>query len=193
MPKRRLDPPLPRGWTKHVRSAFLHAISLASSALTVAWSRAATSGRPTKRLHAKLDRAKQEIALLKEELDLKDARWRRLDSRRRPHFSPTERMRVLQLRAARGWNLPDAAEHLLVKEQTLREWMRRLDEQGERALIQLHEPANKFPEFVRHLVKQLKVLVPTMGKVRIAQVLGRAGLQLGPTTVQRILKDRDRR
>ncbi len=78
MPRQLDDPLLPRGWTKHVRSAFLQAVSLASTALTIAWSRAAKSRRPTKRLQAELDRANTEIALLREELDLKDARWSRL-------------------------------------------------------------------------------------------------------------------
>ena len=48
----------------------------------------------------------------------------------------------------------------------MRSWLRRVDEEGENALIQASEPVNKFPEFVRYLVKQLKVLLPTMGKVR---------------------------
>ena len=191
MPPQLKDPPLPKGWTKHVRSAFLHAVSLASTALTVAWSRAANSPRPTKRLQAELDRANTEIALLREELELKDARWSRLASRRRPHFSSTQRMRILQLRAARAWSRTDTANRFLIDEQTLLGWMRRLDEQGERALIQLEAPANRLPDFVRQLVKQLKTLVPTMGKVRIAQVLARAGLILGPTTVRRILSERD--
>jgi transposase InsO family protein len=64
-----------------------------------------------------------------------------------------------------------------------------VDEGGEGTLIQISEPVNKFPYFVRYLVKQLKVLLPTMGKVRIAQVLARAGLHLGVTTVGRILKE----
>ena len=34
-------------------------------------------------------------------------------------------------------------------------------------MIQLTEPVNKFPDFVRYLVKQLKVLLATMGKARI--------------------------
>ena len=68
-------------------------------------------------------------------------------------------------------------------------WLKRIDEERERALVQLSEPVNKFPDFVRYLVKQLKVLCPMMGKVRIAQVLARAGLHLGATTVGRILKE----
>jgi transposase-like protein len=91
-------------------------------------------------------------------------------------------MRILQLKAARGWSYEQAARALLVDEEILRSWIRRLDEEGERALVQISEPVNRFPDFVRYLVRQLKALLPTMGKVRIAQVLARAGLHLGATT-----------
>jgi transposase InsO family protein len=67
--------------------------------------------------------------------------------------------------------------------------MRRVDEQGPDALLQLPEPVNKFPDFVRYLVRRLKTLCPAMGKVRIADTLCRAGLHLGATTVGRILKE----
>ena len=66
--------------------------------------------------------------------------------------------------------------------------MKRLDEGGEKALLQLQEPVNKFPEFVATILRQLKSLFPGMGKVKIAQVLARAGLHLGVTTVGRMLK-----
>ena len=176
--------PLPRGWSKQVKSSLLHAISLAAMALTVVRSR-----RTRTRLQTELDRADTEIALLKEELAIKDARWGRVPSRRRPHFTPIQRMRILQLKAARSWSCEQAAHMFMIDEQTLRSWLRRVDQEGEGALIQISEPVNKFPDFVRYLVKQLKVLLPTMGKVRIAQVLGRAGLHLGVTTVGRILEE----
>jgi putative transposase len=98
-------------------------------------------------------------------------------------------MRIPQLKAARGWSCEQAARTFLIDEQTLRSWFRRVDEHGESALIQISEPVNKFPDFVRYLVRQLQALLPTMGKVRIAQVLARAGLHLGVTTVGRILKE----
>jgi len=183
MPSQR-SAPLPRGWSKHVKSGLLHAISLAAMALTVARSRYARW-----RLQAELERAKGEIALLKEELAIKDARWGRLPSRRRPHFTPIQRMRILQVKAARGWSCEQAAEAFMIDEETMRSWLRRIDEEGENALIQISEPVNKFPDFVRYLVKQLKVLLPTMGKARIAQILARAGLHLGVTTVGRILRE----
>jgi transposase-like protein len=92
--------------------------------------------------------------MLREELAIKLARWSRLPSRRRPYYSPVERLRILQLKAARGWSRQRAARAFLINEQTLRSWLFRVDEQGERALIQTADPVNKFPDFVRYLVKQ---------------------------------------
>ena len=62
-------------------------------------------------------------------------------------------MRILQLRAARGWTLEKTAQVFLVDLQTLMNWMRRLDEPGERPLIQTVEPVNRYPDFVRNLVR----------------------------------------
>ena len=94
--------PLPRGWTKRVKSALIQSVSLAATALTLVHGRASSSRNPRKRMAAELDRANTEIALLKEELDIKDDRWSRLPSRRRTYYLPVQRMRILQLKAARG-------------------------------------------------------------------------------------------
>jgi hypothetical protein len=55
--------------------------------------------------------------------------------------------------------------------------------------LQLCEPVNKFPDVVRYIVQRLKTLSRSMGKVKIAETLCRAGLQLGVTTVGRIIKE----
>ena len=57
--------PLSRGWKDHIKSSLLHAISLATAALTVVPSRSAVEG-----LRAELERATNEIALLQEELGI---------------------------------------------------------------------------------------------------------------------------
>ena len=67
--------------------------------------------------------------------------------------------------------------------------MQRVDEAGPDALVQVRVPVNKFPDVVRYFVQRLKVLCPTMGKVKMAQTLARAGLHVGATTVGRMLKD----
>ena len=187
--KKALRIPLSKAWTKHVRSAMLHVISLAQYATVYTRSWAVDSMNGRVRLKAENDRQGQEIALLREEIRIKDARMAQIDPHRRPHYPPTERMAILELRAARGWSLEQAANTFLLTAPTVASWMKRVDEQGPDALVQLREPVNKFPDFVRYVVQRLKTLCPSMGKVKIAQTLCRAGLHLGATTVGRILKE----
>ena len=99
-------------------------------------------------------------------------------------------MAILELRFVRGWSLKQAADTFLVTPATIASWLKRIDDQGANALLQLREPVNKFPDFVRrYIVQRLKTLSPAMGKVKVAETLCRAGLHLGVTTVGRILKD----
>jgi transposase InsO family protein len=49
---------------------------------------------------------------------------------------------------------------------------------------------NRFPEYTRYIVQRLKTLCPMLGKVKIAQILARAGLHLGATTVGRIRNEK---
>ncbi len=58
------DIPLPRGWTKHAKSALIRAVSLAATALNLAYGQATTS----KSARNRLDRATSQMALLTEEL-----------------------------------------------------------------------------------------------------------------------------
>ena len=170
--------PLPKGWTMQVRSSLFHAIALANAALKLAHARAGVTD-----LRCDLERTQSEVARLQEELSLKDECFGRLSPRRRPHYSPTQRLRILQLKAARGWSCEQAADALLVDCETMKSWLRRVDDEA--ALVRTSEPVNRFPDYVRYLVRQLKLLCPSMGEVRIAQVLALAGLALGPSTVRR--------
>ena len=72
---------------------------------------------------------------------------------------------------------------------TIASWLGRLEEAGPIALVQMCAPVNRCPDFVRYAVQRLKTLFPSLGKVKIAQTLTRAGLHLGATTVGRILRE----
>ena len=141
--------PLPENWNKHVKSAILHVISLTQYAVAYTRSWAADSSNARVRLTAEKARLEQEVALLREEIRIKDARLARVAAHRRPHYPPTERMAILQLRAARNWSLEQTAKAFLVTAETVASWMTRVDEAGDRALVQIAEPVNKFPDFVR--------------------------------------------
>ena len=184
--------PLPRAWPRRVRSAMLGVISLAQYATAYTRSWAANSRNARVRLKAENDRLKQQIGLLAEEIRIKDARMMRIPAHKRPHYLPTDRMSILELRSAHGWNCQRTADTLLVTAATIASWMKRLDEAGPDALVQIREPVNKFPDFVRYAVQRLRALSPSLGKVKIAEILCRAGLHLGATTVGRILQEAPR-
>ncbi len=180
---------LPKAWPCHVKSAVVHIISLAHFSITYARGWAANSINSKVRIASENDRLHEEIALLREELRIKDARMCGIAAHRRPRYAPTERLAILEVRAARGWSLKQTADAFLVTPTTVASWSKRVDELGPKALLQLLEPVNRFPDFVRYAVQRLKTFCPTMGKVKIAQTLARAGLHLSATTVGRILRE----
>ena len=66
----------PRGWPRRIRSAAVHAVSLAEFALTAALGWAAQSLNPRLRLRAELERLRQEIRI-------KDSRMTHIDPQKR--------------------------------------------------------------------------------------------------------------
>ena len=105
--------PLPKGWPKRIRFSVIQAISMAHFSLTFTRSVAANSLNARIRLKAEISRLRQEIAILIEETRIKDSRMDRLPAQRRPHYSPIERMAILELRAARGWSASQTSDRFL--------------------------------------------------------------------------------
>jgi hypothetical protein len=66
--------PTSKGWPSHVKSGVLHIISLAHFSITHARGWAAKSVNASVRISAENDRLQQDIALLREELRIKEAR-----------------------------------------------------------------------------------------------------------------------
>ena len=83
---------LPRSWPQHVKSTMLHVIALAHYAVSYTRSWAADSPIRRLRLKAENDELKQQVALLTEEIRIKDARMKRVEPQKRPHYVPIERM-----------------------------------------------------------------------------------------------------
>ena len=179
--------PLPDNWPPYARSAMLHAAFLAQAAIVYSRSWCANSPIARARLAGKLDQAHNEITLLQEELRIKNARLAKIPPHQRPFYAPTERMAILELKAAHGWNQAQTAQAFLVEPETIAAWLKRLDDPAD-GLVQITPPVNRFPQFVGQVVRKLKVLCPAMGKQRLAETLAKAGLHLAATTVGRFLK-----
>jgi len=53
-------------------------------------------------------------------------------------------MAILELKAARGWSLAQAARAFLVEAETIAAWLNRADEDGRASLVQMPGPVNRF-------------------------------------------------
>src|SRR5271166_1902988 len=110
---------LPKDWTRSIQAALVHVMALAHYAIVSTRSWAADSVNARVRLKAKADTLEQEVELLREELRIKDGRLIRIPPQRRPHYQPTERLAILELRATRGWSLAQTAKVFAVTTTTI--------------------------------------------------------------------------
>lgn len=178
---------LPKGWQGLCNGGFLAAVALARVVVSQVVDGLVTGSRIAD-LAAQVTRHQVELALVRRELELIDARLRRVPTRRRSHFEPAERLEILALRSARGWTVAETARRFLVTPETIAAWFRRRDEEAAAPLVGKHTPANRFPDHVRAVVTALRSLFPFLGTRKIAQVLARTGLQLAETTVRRMVR-----
>lgn len=176
--------PLPKDWTETVRHAVLNVVGIVRIAALASREFLIREGDVA---DARIHRLETEGAMLREELRVNGVRMRRIDRRQRPQYLPTERMAILELRAMRGWSKAETARRFFVSDDTIRAWLRRADDDS---LIQTRTPVNRFPDFVRYAVQRIKLFCPSLGKAKIADKLAKAGIHIGKTTVQRILKEK---
>ncbi len=172
-----------------MKRALLNVLSLVRVVTSVLEGEDALSDDPSVRSRSDFDQLRRENALLKEELRLKDARMERVSPRRRPHYRPAERMSILELKACRGWTAEEVANRFHLSSATVSSWQRRVDDPESAGLLELREPANKFPQFIRLAVKRLKLLCPRLGKDKIAEMFCPAGMEISASTVSRIVKE----
>ena len=182
--------PLPKTWPEKVKSGFLHVLSMAKLA-TVHLQAEAVNDKDANPYEIEISQLKQALTTRDEMLRIMNQRMARISSHKRPNYTAEERLEILELKSVNGWSLSQTARHFLVAAATVGSWIKRIDEGGIDALVKMdtNEPVNKFPDFVRYSVQRLKTVCPHLGKHKIAEILCRAGLHLGTTTVGRILKE----
>ncbi|MBL8743031.1 MAG: DDE-type integrase/transposase/recombinase [Myxococcales bacterium] len=181
--------PLPTGWSETVKTALLQVSALARVAILDVRAGFATGPKDAKTA-ARIAALETEVGQLREELRIKDARMARLDPRKRPHFAADDRLAILLLRAARGWTTIETARRFLLTAATVSDWFGRRDEGGDDALVRTSDPVNRFPDYVREVVRSIRASFPALGTKRIAQLLARMGLHLAEATVRRMAADK---
>ena len=155
--------PLPESWPDNVKRAMNKALQLARFDIIRVRGEVDYDYRTEVRLKAENDKLRNELALERDYNDILISRFRQIPAKKRPNYTPVDRMRVLNHKAARGWNLKQASEKFLIDSQTLSSWDKRMDEDGPNALVQIKEPVNKYPDYLRYGIQELKALIPLMG------------------------------
>ncbi len=161
--------PLPKNWHAFARHAVLNVIGIVRIAMLAGRETLMKNGDMKE---ARIHQLESEVAMLREELRINGTRLQRIAPHRRPPYTAEERMAILQLRAMRGWNKAETARRFFVTDDTMRTWVRRIDDDS---LVDTRTPVNRFPDFIRYAVQQVKLFCPTLGKVKIADMLARAG------------------
>ena len=146
-----LSIPLPKDWSKSIRSAVLNIIGLLRIGMLAGREFLIREGDPN---IAKIHRLETEVAMLNEELRIIGARMERIPPHHRPHYLAVERMAILELRAMRGWSKAETARRFHVIDDTIRAWLRRADDD---TLLQTSTPVNRFPDLVRYVVQKIKL------------------------------------
>ncbi len=117
--------PLPRGWSIAARNAVLNVIGIVRIAMLAGRETLMKNGDMKE---ARIHQLESEVAMLREELRINGTRLQRIAPHRRPQYTAEERMAILQLRAMRGWNKAETARRFFVTDDTIRAWVRRIDD-----------------------------------------------------------------
>ena len=142
---------------------------------------------------AQLEEEALHAALLREAADILATRWDSLPERRRPHYSPEARFRILRIRALLGLSAYEAARIFRVSSGTILRWEREAQGAPDRptigSLVKPTPPARRFADVVRQVVRTL-TLAGFPGDASVAAFLARAGWRLSRRTVQRVRKEK---
>jgi hypothetical protein len=142
---------------------------------------------PLATLQARLDEAQLQARLAWEILEIQSARFRKLPDKERPHYSPAQRFRALEIRNLLGWSRQIAARVFLVCPNTISNWERSADPFAKTvgSAVKPIPPVRRFADVVRATVA-LMARCGFGGEDTIALVLARAGWRVSPRSVRRM-------
>jgi transposase InsO family protein len=132
-------------------------------------------------LAARLGAFEELVALLGE-------RWDKIADRRRPHYTPEQRYRIVRLRRVLHLSVRDIARVIRVSTDTVYEWDREARREPGRetvgSLVKPTPPVRRYDDAVHHVVQTMGML-GFGGHQKIAEYLGRAAIKVSKRTVGR--------
>ena len=168
---------------RQVQRALLKAAEDLTLCSVAAWERQRGQGTTAETLYVELQHAR---LLLREALDrveILTARIERTDPRRRRHYTPPLRFRVLEHMQTYLLSVQETARHFLVSPQTIYNWLaemrRHPDTTTVGSTIVPQPPLRRFSHGVRRLVQQMD-RAGFGGKKKIAETLLRNAWKISP-------------
>jgi transposase InsO family protein len=147
------------------------------------------SNDPLLGLQSRLEQAQLDARLAWEIVEILATRFSKIPERRRPHYSPAVRFRILELKNFLGWSRDISARVFLLSPNTLTNWERTADAEAQTvgSTVKPVPPVTRFRDSVRSLL-QLMVRLRVGGEDLVAATLARAGWRLAPRSVRRIAR-----
>lgn len=126
-----------------------------------------------------------------ETADLLRRRFARIPERRRPHYTPAQRFRILEIKSFLGWSAQQTAATFLLSVNTILNWEKVADPDSATAgsLVRPTPPVRRAADVVRATVRAM-ARFGFGGDAQIAQVLARAGWRVSARSVGRYRKPR---
>lgn len=128
--------------------------------------------------------------VLREAVEILGARIDKLPPRQRPHFTPAQRFRILELVHLAGLTREEAATLFHVSVTTLSDWQRNANPAAKTvgSTLKPQPPIRRYGDPTRHLV-QVMARLGFHGYRTIAGQLALAGWRVARSTVRRVLKE----
>jgi hypothetical protein len=144
---------------------------------------------PLLALQSRLEQSQLDARLAWEIVEILATRFSKIPERRRPHYSPSIRFRILELKNLLGWSREISARVFLLSPNTLTNWERTADAEANTvgATVKPVPPITRFCDCVRSLL-QLMMRLRVGGEDLVAATLARAGWRLAPRSVRRIAR-----
>ena len=178
---------------RRAERAFLQATQDLTLCGAAAWERMRQGGTTAEKLHVELQHTRLLLREARHHAEILAARLERVGPRRRPHYSPPLRFRILEHRKKYLLTVEETARRFLVTPQTIYNWIDEMRRDPDATTVGSKivpvPPVKRYALAVRRLVQQMDE-AGFGGKKKIAETLLRNCWTISPRTVGRILKEK---
>lgn len=138
-----------RTWPKNVRQAADAIAVVFATVYELARTRAAAHPSPAVRSMEQTDSAISDLKLSQREADVLRRNREEVSARKRSHYSPEDRLEIIQIMRLRSWSLEETAARFAIDRNTIRRWIRELETDPDSTLFTGVIPVNKYGDAVR--------------------------------------------